>query len=155
MYLACGFPTNFELEDDFGGSLCLSTDEHLHTESDCPSDFKNVNRHKFDAEEGGTIPQNWCQLRFSYNSGFLKAKNFPSEKEIVLSWDGSSSYFKAVDSGFGDGKFAIMEHQTNKYLRVDGHHLKPKSATNCGSNCHFKITDTASAPTPPPAGMLI
>ena len=73
-----------------------------------------------------------------------------------------------MDSGGSDGKFAIKEHQTNKFLQVDGHHLKPKSSTDCGNNCHFKIlpfgriavTRTGSPPTtPPPAapttGMFI
>ena len=85
--LACGFPRNFELEANAGGTFCLSKDSHLHTESDCEANFKTVNKHKFEAVDGGSIPQNWCQLRFSYNNEYLRTKDFPkANKEIVSSF---------------------------------------------------------------------
>ena len=131
------------MKDRNGGFWCLEKrGGHIHTESNCPKDFKDNDQHIFRSiknKNDANVPIGMCAIRsqFDYSLICTTSKHLEAGKENSPIHDG---YLFMVND-VGNGKFSIFSVEANKFLKQDGHHAKPMEYSDCGENCHFTIEE--------------
>ena len=139
--VVCDLPKVFSLKDGSNEYWCLDDDTHLHTESHCPSGFVSTGRHKFvlvTNNDDSSVPSDKCALKFAYDNTFW---TYQGNKVVSNGSPSSTEKSLYTITHQGSGKVTIFDESESKFLKLDGHHAKANSATNCGADCLFFVED--------------
>ena len=134
---------------------CLSDDNNLHVQSNCPTDFQTTNRHLFvvvTSADNTDVPTGQCAIKFFHDNTF-----FESDGGKVKSGSGSSlssENYHFVVNNVGNGIVNIFSGRYNKYLKLDGHEAAATEDSDCGDDCHFTVEERPFDP-PETSGKII
>ena len=133
----------------------MHDDGHFHTEDHCSNDFKSQNRHKFRSvknEDNDKVSSGKCAIQSVHDDSFLKMKNQleNGEDDAIDETD-----YQFVVTDIGGGKVNILSVKENKYLKLNGHHAKANSNSDCGNPCHFTVEELNEPITSDTLGILM